>query len=121
MAKDKAIGFLLFIFGLLVLIYYTWNVLIVPFFGHGWPSFLSWFPNVEYGLTPGELLHVPMWYWFLAVPLWLAMFLILIIAMWIGWTMFTTPPPVPFEELEKEEEAKGKEKKKAKPAKKAKK
>jgi phosphotransferase system glucose/maltose/N-acetylglucosamine-specific IIC component len=114
MAKDKAIGFLLFIFGLLVLIYYTWNVLIVAFFHAGWPNILNWFPHISESDIP------PSWYWFLAIPIWLAMFLILIIAMWIGWTMFTTPPPVPFEELEKEEEAKEK-KKKAKPAKKAKK
>ena len=111
MAKDKAIGFLLFIFGLLVLIYYTWNVLIVAFFHAGWPdTLLGWFPHIS------EADIVPSWYWFLAIPIWLAMFLILIIAMWIGWTMFTTPPPVPFEELEKEEEHK--EKKKAKQVKK---
>jgi len=116
MAKDKAIGFLLFIFGLLVLIYYTWNVLIVAFFHRGWPnSWLGWFPHIS------ESDPIYSWYWFLAIPIWLAMLLLLIIAMWIGWTMFTTPPPVPFEELEKEEEAKGKGKKKAKPAKRAKK
>jgi predicted DNA-binding transcriptional regulator len=47
--------------------------------------------------------------------MWLALTLVLVIGMWIGWTMFTTPPPVPFEELEKEEERKEKKK----PAKKA--
>jgi len=32
--------------------------------------------------------------------MWIVVILILGIAMWIGWTMLTTPPPVPLEELE---------------------
>lgn len=109
MAKDKIIGFLIFILGLLVLIYYTWNVIVVAATGHLWPSFLSFIPHIEEQVQPAS-------FFFLAIPLWLALTLVLVIGMWIGWTMFTTPPPVPFEELEKEEEHK--EKKKAKPAKK---
>jgi phosphotransferase system glucose/maltose/N-acetylglucosamine-specific IIC component len=117
MAKDKVIGFLIFLLGLLVLIYYTWNVLVVAFFGKFWPDFLSWFPHIAEWASLGQAAP-PSWYWFLALPIWLAMTLVLVIAIWIGWTMFTTPPPVPFEELEKEEEKKEKAKKPAKKAKK---
>jgi predicted membrane protein len=117
MAKDKIIGFLIFILGLLVLIYYTWNVIVVAAFGHLWPSFLWFIPHIQEWATvaPAVAQMPPSWYWFLAIPMWLALTLVLVIGMWIGWTMFTTPPPVPFEELEKEEERKEKKK----PAKKA--
>ncbi|WXG44886.1 MAG: hypothetical protein WED04_12800 [Promethearchaeati archaeon SRVP18_Atabeyarchaeia-1] len=116
MAKDKIIGFLIFILGLLVVLYYTWNVIIVAAFGHFWPSFLWFLPHVEEWAVVPLASPPPSWYWFLAIPIWLALTLVLVIGMWIGWTMFTTPPPVPFEELEKEEE--GKQKKEKKPAKK---
>jgi formate hydrogenlyase subunit 3/multisubunit Na+/H+ antiporter MnhD subunit len=114
MAKDKIIGFLIFILGLLFLFYYTMNVIVVAGFGRFWPEFLWFIPHIaEWASVPA--LMPPSWYWFLAIPMWLALALVLVIGMWIGWTMFTTPPPVPFEELEKEEETKAKKK----PAKKA--
>ena len=34
-----------------------------------------------------------------ALPVWLLVVLIFAIAAWIGWSMLTTPPPVPLEEL----------------------
>ena len=37
---------------------------------------------------------------YVIAPLLLAEVLIFGIAAWIGWTMMTTPPPVPLEELE---------------------
>ncbi|MHA1383762.1 MAG: hypothetical protein ACTSR3_08425 [Candidatus Helarchaeota archaeon] len=37
---------------------------------------------------------------YVVAPLLLAEVLIFGIAAWIGWTMMTTPPPVPLEELE---------------------
>lgn len=37
---------------------------------------------------------------YVVAPLMLAEILIFGIAAWIGWTMMTTPPPVPLEELE---------------------
>ena len=40
------------------------------------------------------------WEWYVILPLWLVTVLIFGIAAWIGWTMMTTPPPVPLEELE---------------------
>jgi hypothetical protein len=42
------------------------------------------------------------WRLFVVAPLWLLVLLISIIAIWIGYSMLTTPAPVPLEELEEE-------------------
>jgi hypothetical protein len=42
------------------------------------------------------------WKLFVVAPLWLLVLLISIIAIWIGYSMLTTPAPVPLEELEEE-------------------
>ncbi len=42
------------------------------------------------------------WKLFVVAPLWLLVILIAIIAIWIGYSMLTTPAPVPLEELEEE-------------------
>lgn len=43
--------------------------------------------------------------WLIAIPVILAFLLVLAIGGWIGWTMATTPPPKPIEEIESDEEA----------------
>ncbi len=45
------------------------------------------------------------WKWGLALPIYLIVVVICLIAVWIGYSMLTTPPPVPLEELEEELEA----------------
>ena len=45
------------------------------------------------------------WAWAVVLPLWLIVVLVGVIAAWIGFSMLTTPPPVPLEELEEELEA----------------
>ncbi|MFX1311684.1 MAG: hypothetical protein ACFFHD_03590 [Promethearchaeota archaeon] len=42
------------------------------------------------------------WKLFVVLPMWLIVILISIIAIWIGYSMLTTPAPVPLEELEEE-------------------
>ncbi|MBY8992305.1 MAG: hypothetical protein KGD58_16285 [Candidatus Lokiarchaeota archaeon] len=42
------------------------------------------------------------WKIFTVGPIWLFVMLISIIAIWIGYSMLTTPAPVPLEELEEE-------------------
>ena len=37
-------------------------------------------------------------WWAIAIPIFLLVILALGISMWIGWTMLTTPPPLPIEE-----------------------
>jgi len=46
-----------------------------------------------------------------AVPVLIAFIAILAIGAWIGWTMATTPPPKPIEEIEAEMETEAEEEK----------
>ena len=41
-------------------------------------------------------------FWLIAIPVFLAFIAILAIGAWIGWTMATTPPPKPIEEIKEE-------------------
>jgi len=43
-------------------------------------------------------------FWAVAIVVLIAFLAIMFIGAWIGWTMATTPPPKPIEELETEEE-----------------
>ncbi|MBE0519733.1 phage holin family protein [Candidatus Bathyarchaeota archaeon] len=51
-------------------------------------------------------------FWLVTVPVFIAFIAVMGIGAWIGWTMATTPPPKPIEEItsEIEEEAKEEEK-----------
>jgi len=46
--------------------------------------------------------------WLIAIPVLIALIAILGIGAWIGWTMATTPPPKPIEEIQTEEPAEAK-------------
>jgi len=48
-------------------------------------------------------------YWLVAIPVLVAFLAILAIGAWIGWTMATTPPPKPLEEIETQGNEKMKE------------
>jgi len=49
-------------------------------------------------------------FWLIALPVFIAFIAIMGIGAWIGWTMATTPPPKPIEELTSEMEEKKEEK-----------
>jgi hypothetical protein len=90
MAKDQAIGgailvvcVLVAVLYLLTLFYPTWLVSI---------GLLSSTANIQF--------------WVIAVPVFLAFVAILGIGAWIGYTMLTTPPPKPIEEITTEAENK---------------
>lgn len=74
MGRDQAYGGLIFMTSVVVAIGY-----VVAYFG---PYFAS-----------------PAWWheWAVGVPVLLFVLLVLVISMWIGWTMLTTPPPEPLE------------------------
>jgi protein-S-isoprenylcysteine O-methyltransferase Ste14 len=84
MDKDRLYGGLILIAAILLL-----ALFLIAFFAPylepiiGIPASLSW--------------------WAVAIPVFLLVVLALGIVMWIGWTMFTTPPPVPIGEEEGEE------------------
>jgi len=88
-SKDQGIGGLIFIVCVIVAIGYV----ITLFFP---TEFLSLF-NV---IPPPDIRL-----WLVAIPVLIAFLVVLFIGAWIGWTMATTPPPRPLEEIETEEKA----------------
>jgi hypothetical protein len=87
-SKDQTIGGIIFVVCLLVGILYTVGLF---YFGNplgGWA--------IEF--------------WLIAIPVFLAFIAIMGIGAWIGWTMATTPPPKPIEEITSEVEEKKEEK-----------
>jgi hypothetical protein len=102
MGKEKGIGILIFILAFLVLIYYTWGLVILqnPWFGQAVQDWVL--ATFAAGLLRDIFLPDPMF--LIILPVWLAAVLIAVIAMWIGWTMITTPAPEPLEDFDFEEE-----------------
>ncbi|MHA1903426.1 MAG: hypothetical protein ACXADL_07055 [Candidatus Thorarchaeota archaeon] len=100
MGKEKIIGALIFIIALLVLFYYTWVLVLLQ----GFPALGAWV-NATFGegsllasfLNPDPMILI-------ILPIWAAVVLIMVIAMWIGWTMMTTPAPEPLEDFDFDEE-----------------
>ncbi len=83
-SKDQAIGGLICIACLVVAILYT--------------AGLFYFGN-PFGSTPWTIQ-----FWLVALPVFIAFIAIMLIGAWIGWTMATTPPPKPIEEITTERE-----------------
>jgi hypothetical protein len=84
--KDKSLGSIIIICSLFFMVgYFVW------FFG---PNLgLDW---ISIGLSE----------WAIKLPVILAVYALLLIIFWIGYTMVTTPPPIPIEEpleIEREE------------------
>jgi hypothetical protein len=102
MSKDQAIGGAIFIVCLLVAVFY-----VVTLFFPG--LFVDVIGNVGLATTVADVK-----FWIIAVPVFVAFVAILFIGAWIGWTMATTPPPKPIEEItteieEQKEEMKAEE------------
>ena len=87
--KDQAIGGMIFAVCLIVGVLYTVGLFYFgkPFTGDGW--------DIQF--------------WLIAIPVFLAFIAIMAIGAWIGWTMATTPPPKPIEEITSEIEEKAEE------------
>jgi hypothetical protein len=68
----------------------------------------TWLSIIGLSLSAGAVQ-----FWVIAVPVFVAFVAIMFIGAWIGWTMATTPPPKPIEEITTEIEDKKEE---AKPA-----
>jgi len=81
----------------LVLLYYTWVIVILQWF----PDLGAWV-DANFGIFAGLLNPDPLILVYL--PIWLGVVLIMVIAMWIGWTMVTTPAPEPLEDFDFDEE-----------------
>jgi len=94
MSKDQAIGGAILVVCALVAVFY-----LVALFGYE--------QLIQPWLNVGSLSSVR--YWLIAVPVLVAFVAILLIGAWIGWTMATTPPPKPIEEITTEMEEKKEE------------
>jgi len=109
MTRDQAIGAAIFAICVLVLFGYLADIIIIAVTGAEW-SWIYWFLNDIIGFHTD-----PVWVliWLIGIPVVLAFCAVLAIGAWIGWTMATTPPPAPIEELEAElrEEEKAEEEK----------
>jgi hypothetical protein len=89
-SKDQTIGGIICAVCLIVGILYTVGLFYFgePFFHEGW--------TIQF--------------WLIAIPVFLAFIAIMAIGAWIGWTMATTPPPKPIEEITSGIEEKAEEK-----------
>jgi predicted DNA-binding transcriptional regulator len=83
LSKDQAIGATIFIVCLLVAIFYLATLL--------YPQWLS--------VLGVQVTQSNVQFWTIAVPIFIAFVAIMGIGAWIGWTMATTPPPKPTEQL----------------------
>jgi uncharacterized membrane protein len=93
-SKDQAIGGVIFLVCAVVMVGYL-ATLIVP----------SWLSSVGLNISDFDAR-----FWLIAVPVVIAFIAVLCIGAWIGWTMATTPPPKPIEEIEAEEKKEEEEK-----------
>jgi len=98
-SKDQGIGGIIFTICAVIALLYV----VTLFF----PQWLTVFGISEDALT----WMAEVQFWVIAVPVFIALIAVMGIGMWIGWTMATTPPPKPIEEItsEIEEEAKEEE------------
>ena len=85
MSKDRVIGGGMLIAAIIIWILYT-------LYGF----LLILFPNLPVPKPNFNLINIPV------TIVWLAVTAVLFIAAWIGYTLATTPPPKPIEEIEKE-------------------
>jgi hypothetical protein len=92
MSKDQAIGGAIFIVCLLVAVGYI-VTLFVP------TIFVDCLDYVGLSTTVEDVK-----FWIVAIPVFIAFIAVLFIGAWIGWTMATTPPPKPIEEITSEME-----------------
>ncbi len=96
MSKDQAIGGVICLVCVLVAVFYVAAL----FFYEPIVKALPWLNVGSVGVVQ---------YWLIAVPVLIAFVAILAIGAWIGWTMATTPPPKPIEEITTEMEEKKEE------------
>jgi len=86
-SKDQAIGWLIFLVCAVSIVGYV-------------VALLGYDPIVKPILNLGEYETVR--FWLVAIPVLIAFVAVLAIGAGIGWTMGTTPPPRPIEEIESE-------------------
>jgi len=89
-SKDQSIGGIIFLLCAVIAVLY-----VVTLFYPAWIVNLGWASKAD-----------AVQFWIIAVPVFIAFVAIMGIGAWIGWTMATTPPPKPIEEITTEIEEK---------------
>ncbi len=84
MSKDQALGALIVVVCVVLIIGYIGGLFLYDPYIKGW-------------LNIGSAANVQ--FWLIATPVLVAFVAILLIGAWIGYTMATTPPPKPIEEI----------------------
>lgn len=93
-SKDQSIGAAILLVCVVLAVFY----LVTLFY----PSWLSVFGIKATWISDAQ-------FWVIAIPVFIAFIAIMGIGAWIGWTMATTPPPKPIEEITSEIEEKKEE------------
>lgn len=83
MSKDQFIGAIILLICTAIAIFYTLTLF-----------FPAWL-----GLLGPTLVDTEVRFWTIAIPVFITFIAIMGIGAWIGWTMATTPPPKPIEEI----------------------
>ena len=94
-SKDQSIGGIICLVCVVVAVFY-----VVTLFYPTWMIDMGW-------KIPADRIQ----FWIVAVPVFVAFVAVMGIGAWIGWTMATTPPPKPIEEITSEIEEKVEEEK----------
>lgn len=91
-SKDQAIGGVIFLVCAVVAIGYLATII--------YPEWLQALVGTQPSI---DTFRSDIRFWLIAIPVVIAFIAVLCIGAWIGWTMATTPPPKPIEEIEAEE------------------
>ena len=87
MSKDQILGAAITVVCVLLALFY-----VVTLFYPQWLSLfrvqVQWLSNAQF--------------WVIAIPIFIAFTAVMAIGAWIGWTMATTPPPKPMEDITNE-------------------
>lgn len=95
-SKDQSIGGIICLVCVVVAVFY-----VVTLF------YPTWIIDMGWKSTTADAVR----FWIVAVPVFIAFVTVMGIGAWIGWTMATTPPPKPIEEITSEIEEKVEEEK----------
>ncbi|MCK4952547.1 transcriptional regulator [Candidatus Bathyarchaeota archaeon] len=93
-SKDQSIGALI----CLVCVVFAITYIIFMFYPPATLTLGGWLMAIGWEGVTNYIVRL----WLVAVPVVVAFVVVLAIGAWIGWTMATTPPPRPIEEIEAE-------------------
>jgi hypothetical protein len=88
MSKDQTLGAIIFLVCVIIAIFY-----VVTLFYPDWMLNTGWIKDTD-----------AVRFWIIGLPVFIAFIAVTGIGAWIGWTMATTPPPQPLEEIQQEQQ-----------------